>query len=41
MQRALGYLAAVSLRHAALLLTLDSDFDRIPGLRRLRPAGGR
>ena len=30
-------LASTCLRLGALLLTLDSDFDRIPGLRRLKP----
>ena len=30
-------IASTCLRLGALLLTLDADFDRIPGLRRLRP----
>lgn len=30
-------LAVVSLRLGALLLTLDGDFDRVPGLRRMKP----
>lgn len=30
-------LASVCLRLGALLLTLDSDFDRVPGLRRMKP----
>jgi predicted nucleic acid-binding protein len=30
-------LATVCLRHEVLLLTLDGDFDRVPGLRRMKP----
>ena len=30
-------LVAVCLRLGALLLTLDGDFDRVPGLRRMKP----
>lgn len=32
-------LAVVSLRMGSLLLTLDGDFDRVPGLRRMKPQG--
>ena len=31
------HVAAVCLRLRAPLLTLDSDFDRVPGLRRMKP----